>query len=239
MKSLIVISHSGGLDSTTLLYKALNETNSDIILLNFNYGQENVVEMLAQKNIIENLKGSYRKRIIDKITINLNSGMGSVIQDSNLIRESKKVKEKTSLEYYTPFRNLLFCSISSMVGEIASIYNDYQELKVGLGIHQHKTYKNYWDITPKFAEAFDNILKLNDGLKCSLYAPYKGVDKKEIIKDTLKYNVPYELTWTCYSPRIVSEKFLPCTECESCTERLKMGEELGIYDINDYYIEKI
>jgi 7-cyano-7-deazaguanine synthase len=154
------------------------------------------------------------------------------------LRDSGGVQDKTELEFYTPSRNLLFSVMAAMIGEIAAMANDLKEVRVGLGVHKHETYKNYWDITPAFVKKLYELLELNDCVEISMYAPYKDFTKKEIIQDAIRLGLPYELTWTCYNP-VVKETingviYKPCLECEACHERQKSGEEVGVTDINDY-----
>jgi 7-cyano-7-deazaguanine synthase len=238
MKTLCVVSMSGGLDSTTLAFKALSEGYT-ILPVNINYGQKNIVEMTAFKNIINYLQTQplYKKNILEPIVLDMDSFMKPVLSSWQEMRDSGQMKEKTNLEFYTPSRNLLFSSLATVIGEIIALGLDYNKIKIGLGIHKHTMYdRDYWDIKPQFAKTFDALLALNDCADIELYAPYANKFKKDIIEDAYKMNVPWELTWTCYDPIIENNIAKPCQKCEACIERQKAGDEGGIPSINEYFI---
>jgi 7-cyano-7-deazaguanine synthase len=238
---------SGGLDSTTLAFKALSE-GFDILPVNINYGQKNIVELKAFQNIMDYLKNQplYKNSVLDPIILDAESFLKPVISNWQKQRDTGKIKENTQMEFYTPSRNLLFTAIASMVGEIIAL-NKYTNIKVGIGIHKHKTYdRNYWDITPQFAKTFDALLALNDCAEIEIFAPYVNKFKSEIVKDVLKMNVPWKLTWTCYDPIITKLKDIepdssskhfkatPCLKCEACKERQESGRVNDFLNINNY-----
>lgn len=208
-KKLVVVSHSGGLDSTTLLYKCMIE-GYDVLPVSFRYGQKNDIEELAQKSIIEKLNNTAKKEVygnvLKTLEIDLTSSFSNVTKIFNDIRDSGEIEESTDLEYYMPFRNMNFISMCSMIGEIISIKNNYDEVMIAVGVHKHsdESYlKDYWDITKNFVDRMNDVLLLNDNkfTKFSIYAPYKDSFKSKIIEDASIYGVPYELTWTCYNPQ--------------------------------------
>ena len=71
MKKIVIVSHSGGLDSSVLISKAIS-LGYDVQPINFNYGQKNLVEITSQKRVVERFKEMYGDRIKD--TINIDSG---------------------------------------------------------------------------------------------------------------------------------------------------------------------
>jgi 7-cyano-7-deazaguanine synthase in queuosine biosynthesis len=162
-------------------------------------------------------------------------------------RDTGIIGDKTNLEYYMPFRNLTFASICGMIGELMALYEEYDEVLIGLGVHLHSEgnySKNYWDITPEFVNKLNAVMELNDSLTFGVFAPYKDGFKDQIVKDAKTLDVPYQLTWTCYNPKKEVTEFLdnnievtatPCLECESCKERESMGS-LVLADVNEYSI---
>jgi len=240
MKSLAVISSSGGLDSTTLIYKALNETDWDIILVSFNYGQVNEVELKAQENIFNILKESeFSNRILDRVTLTI-----PMFNDIGIV--NMQGVDNADHEYYTPSRNLLFGTTVASFGEAIATKYGYNKVFIGMGLHKHteEAYGNeeisqYWDITPEFAKRLQNVFDLNDQKDIKIYAPYINSYKKDIIEDVVKYQVPYKNTWTCYEPQLSLDNgrdiYTPCLKCEACVEREINAKEI-IEDINDYKI---
>jgi 7-cyano-7-deazaguanine synthase len=213
--------------------------------INFNYGQKNIVELEAQKAIIEEYSKRHGDRILKPLNLDLNTFMTEPINHFKDLRDNGKIGDTTELEYYMPFRNMVFTSICAMVGELISMnLEDIDELAIGIGVHKHSgdVYaKDYWDITPTFVEKIRAVLELNDALKVTCYAPYADGFKDDIITDAIELDVPYLNTWTCYDPVISEYSDLyvahPCRKCESCIERDLQGQKAGVDDINDYHIE--
>ena len=243
---LLICSHSGGLDSSTLIAKAIAEGYT-VQPVSFTYGQKNEIEKIAQFNVWSEYKERYRDRIRECIHLDIGYMLGSFKDQYQKIRDNGLVHEKTELEFYTPFRNLVFSSVCAMIGEIQALNEDFKEIGIAIGVHKHsnKSYKkDYWDITPEFVKRLNSIFELNDGLCVSVYAPYVDEFKEAIIRDALDLDVPYHLTWSCYSPEVteneidgtIYEEHRPCLKCEACLERESQGLEHEVYDINDYII---
>ena len=240
---LCVISMSGGLDSTTLCYKAI-EDGYTVLPINIKYGQKNAVEKYAFENIKEELQRDFPAQFMNPITLDLESMLETSLKLYQEIRDSNQVKNSTDMEFYTPSRNLVFSTLAAMVGEIATIASNGTEFRVGLGIHKHSQYdRDYWDITPEFINRLNHLFELNDCVDVEMYAPYKDTLKSEIVKDALRLGVPYKATWTCYQPiktehreKQAYDEYKPCLRCEACLERETAGVSAGITDINDYSI---
>jgi 7-cyano-7-deazaguanine synthase len=244
-KNIAIISSSGGLDSTTLIYKVLNETDWDIVLVSFDYGQVNEVELMAQKNIYEFLKKSnFSKRILLRTELSI-----PVFKEVGLVNMQSITD--ADHDYYTPSRNLLFSTTVASFGEAIATKYGYDVVLLGMGLHKHteEAYggkgrgevSQYWDITPEFAKRLQNVFDLNDQKRIEIYAPYVNSYKKNIIEDVVKYKVPYKETWTCYEPQKVEDNgrdiYSPCLKCEACMER-EINAKGIIEDINDYQIIK-
>ncbi len=231
------ISMSGGLDSTTLAYKAIEEGYT-ILPININYGQKNVIERQAFKNIIKEIKSKFPNDILDTVDIDLTLVMNSSLKLYQQLRDTHEVENKTDLEFYTPSRNLLFSTLAATIGEIAAISIGVDEVKIGLGVHKHTQYdRDYWDITPEFVNRLNHLFELNDCMKVEMYAPYTNQTKDAIVRDAIRLGVKTELTWTCYDPILVNDVYLPCHVCEACVERQAAGDKIGKKDINDYEIK--
>ena len=199
--------------------------------------------MTAMQNLVKIYQEEYPDQMKEPFVIHLSEIMGSVLNAYARLRDEGYYAEKGE-EFYTPSRNLVFSTLTTMIGEIFTASGKYDELYVGLGIHKH-THKeeggayerDYWDITPEFADRLQHLLELNDNVKINIYAPYKDKYKKDIVEDVFRLNVPWDRTWTCYNPVQVGAKlFEPCRECEACIERQLAGNAAGVPEINDYAI---
>ena len=133
MTKLCIVSHSGGLDSSTLMAKALAE-GMVVQPITFNYGQTNIIEGMAQEKVWAIYKERYKDNIRQTIELDIGELLGSIKSQYQSIRDSGKVEDKTELEFYTPFRNLVFSSLAAMVGEIVCFTEDIDELYVGIGV---------------------------------------------------------------------------------------------------------
>jgi len=239
IKKLCVISMSGGLDSTTLAMKAL-EDGYTVLPINIRYGQKNEVELRAFSEIFHFFRRNFNDQILDPVHLDLQEMAKQSLELYKKTRDSLKVKQTTGHEFYTPSRNLVFTTLAAMIGEIVAIASDLNEVKIGLGIHAHTDIysRDYWDITPKFVEKLNEVFALNDSIDIKIYAPYANVLKSEIVSEAIRLGIPYEKTWTCYSPikteMIGGTRYKPCLTCEACRERQKAGEEAGINNINYY-----
>ena len=241
-KELVVISHSGGLDSSTLFLKALNEGHT-VLPITYKYGQANFIENYAQVLVTENYKTKFPGQILDTMSIDFTESIGSVVDTFKKNRDNGKMEEHNDLKYYMPSRNLLFMATAAVIGEIIAIDESYDTIHLGLGIHQHSDIyaRDYWDISEEFANRLQLLMQLNDNVKVDIYAPYKNFMKSKIVSDAIEMDVPLQLTWTCYEPRIVSSAhnntYIPCQECEACQERQTQADNVQTgLDINNYHI---
>lgn len=243
-RKLCIISHSGGLDSSTLIAKAIAE-GYIVKPINFIYGQKNIVETIAQQNVYDKFREMYQERLLEPLNLDFNTFMKPYLDTFKDLRDSGTIDESTELEYYMPYRNMVFTSICSMIGELLCLTNkDIDELAIGIGVHKHSDMaykKDYWDITPEFVEKINAVVSLNDSLKVKIFAPYADKFKEDIIKDAIDLDVPYHLTWTCYNPKyenLINEiiTVTPCRVCEACLERELQGQKAGVDDINEYEI---
>jgi len=239
-KKLLVLSMSGGLDSSVLCARALAEGYT-VLPITYAYGQKNHVESIAQSNIWNSLKIEYNETLLDTLSIDFTSLIGGAIQTFQKNRDNGKAEESNEMKYYFPSRNLLFMTVAAVIGETISIDESIDSISLGLGIHKHSDIyaKDYYDISPEFADKLGELLSLNKDININIYAPYKGYFKSEIIKDMIKYNINYELTWSCYSPEYISPLVVrPCDECEACLERSSQARESNLkLSINNYELQ--
>lgn len=234
---LAVVSHSGGLDSTTLMGYML-ENGYVVQPINLNYGQENVVEMKAQDNVVNYFQDRYGKdRVYDTIKLDLTPIVNPIQEIINNFRKNgfnNKELDSANLKHYFPNRNLLFSSIAGVFAETLAYFNGLKETAICIGIHKHTTYKPYWDITSDFANAVQNVVNLNDAMKINVATPFVEWTKSDIVNYMLEKNIPYEFTWTCYEPQIDVDYYVPCKVCQACVERENAGIENNINNINKY-----
>lgn len=201
----VVISLSGGMDSTTLLAYFKNK-NYQIKCINFQYGSKhNLKELESISNIIKYYNISYSIIDLNSIFTNIQSAL---LISGDCIPEGHYEASNMS-QTVVPGRNAIMTTISAAYAES----NDFNYVMLG----QHKgDHEIYLDCRKEFVESINNTIQLSTGGKVSILSPFIEKSKAEICKIGLDLKVPYELTTTCYNGR----KFA-CGKCASCVERIE------------------
>ncbi len=222
MSQKAVVMISGGVDSSTLCYKAVRE-GYNVRALTFIYGQRHEKEIHYAATICARL--GLETRVVD-----LRSATGlfgsSALTDRNV--EVPRVPP-TAGNYETlsatvvPNRNAVFLSLA--VAYSQSIGCDI----VFYGAH-HSDRGVYPDCRQEFVSAFEKAERLaTDNPKLSLIAPFVNMDKSQIIKLGSRLGVPFQDTWSCYVGLDVH-----CGTCSSCRERKRAFTEAGVIDPTEY-----
>ena len=246
MNKKIVISFSGGMDSSVLLAMAADRGYSDIHLLSFDYGQRHKRELDCIKLQTGYLKKKYEDgNLINITTKTLDvSYIKSIANKSSLTNtdiDNPKIKEMAGDAQpvsYVPFRNTMFLSI-------ACAYAETNECDtVWYGAAQADSLAGYWDSSIEYINSINNLISLNRKTKIKVEAPLIDMSKKNIVLEGIRLKVPFEHTWTCYSNR---EDGLADADTPSSSLRLRGFIEAGYIDpiqyvqqekINKIYNEK-
>lgn len=210
MEKRAIILFSSGLDSTTVLYYAMSKGYKCSCLI-FDYGQKHKKEIFSAVKIADSAKAEYS---VIKISLPWSN---DALTSKNKEVPVHKHLTKTVPSTYVPGRNTLFLSYALSFAQSINVR------AIFIGVNS-VDFSNYPDCTPKFIEAYNNVLKILK-TKIVIHAPLLNLNKAQIIKLGTKLNVPYKDTWTCYNG---CEK--PCMECDSCKLRAKGFKEAGIND---------
>jgi len=222
MRKCGVLILSGGIDSTTLCYKFVNE---DWVIrpLIFNYGQKHRKEIEYAKRTCLRLSLDYK--IIDL------SGMKELLSGSALTDLSIDIPEvsETTKKFDTlettivPNRNSIFLSIA--IGYAVS--QDFDNVLFGA---HHSDRGVYPDCRSEFIESFQASERLaTDNSSLRVIAPFVEMTKGKIVSIGSEMSVPFEETWSCYAGRDIH-----CGKCSSCIERKKAFSEAGVEDPTIY-----
>ena len=216
MAKHVVVSLSGGMDSSTLLLKALTEFDT-VTAMSFDYGQKHRVELERAQQLVDYLdrsckegkcyngcKINYRVIKLDGLVDLLNSALvtgGAEVPEGHYAEENMKAT-------VVPNRNKIFSSISQAVA--LSIANETQEeTSIALGIHagDHAIYP---DCRQEFRDADDTAFRVGnwDADRVSYWTPYLEGDKFTILEDGLElceklgidFDEVYKRTNTSYKP---------------------------------------
>ena len=114
--SNVVVSLSGGMDSSTLLLRAIKEYNGNVTALSFDYGQKHRVELERAQSLIDYLNTSgynikYRQIQLNGLVDLLNSALvegGDDVPEGHYEEDNMKAT-------VVPNRNKIFASITQAV----------------------------------------------------------------------------------------------------------------------------
>ncbi len=212
----VVVSLSGGMDSSTLLLKALNEYET-VTALSFDYGQKHRVELEKAQSLVDYLNDKcsdeecYGGCRIKYQVIKLD-GLVSLL-DSALVEGGDEVPEghyeqDNMKATVVPNRNKIFASITQAVA--LSVANKTEErTDIALGIHagDHAIYP---DCRQEFRDADDAAFREGNwgADMVSYWTPYLEGDKFTILQDGeilceklgIDFNEVYSRTNTSYKP---------------------------------------
>jgi 7-cyano-7-deazaguanine synthase len=217
-KKHVVISLSGGMDSSTLLLRCLKEYDT-CTAISFDYGQKHRVELERAQSLVDYVNNSYDvegPRTIFPYNINYRviklDGLVDLL-DSALVTGGDEVPEGHYAEdnmkaTVVPNRNKIFASITQAVA--LSVANKTGEnCDIALGIHagDHAIYP---DCRQEFRDADDAAFRMGnwEADKVGYFTPYLEGDKFTILQDGevlceelgLDFDEVYKRTNTSYKP---------------------------------------
>ena len=244
-----VVSLSGGMDSSTLLLRALKEYDT-VTGISFDYGQKHRVELERAQSLIDYLATKGHKVNYRQIQLN---GLVDLL-DSALVEGGDDVPEghyeqDNMKETVVPNRNKMFASITQAVA--LSVANRTEETcDIALGIHagDHAVYP---DCRQEFRDADDKAFREGnwDADRVGYFTPYLEGDKFTILQDGevlcdelgLKFDEVYKRTNTSYKP--IKHYYRPETNAykwysdyksASSVERIEAFIKLGRPDPVEY-----
>jgi 7-cyano-7-deazaguanine synthase len=204
----VVVSLSGGMDSSTLLLKALNEYET-VTALSFDYGQKHRVELERAQSLVNYLNDKGHKVTYKQIQLN---GLADLL-NSALVEGGDEVPEGHYAEdnmkaTVVPNRNKIFASITQAVAlSIATTKKESTDIALGIHAGDHSIYP---DCRQEFRDADDHAFRVGnwDSELVGYWTPYLEGDKFTILQDGevlckklgLDFNEVYRRTNTSYKP---------------------------------------
>ncbi len=214
-KSIILL--SGGLDSAVSLAKSIKKYNIDLAIT-FDYGQKAKKEEINSSAKICRYYGIKHKIIklnllkeISNSSLTTNKPIPEIRKEELDIKE---ITQNTAKAVWVPNRNGLFINIAASFAEALG----YTHIIIGANKEEGKTFK---DNSKEFISAVNKSLKNSTNKNIQVKAPLIKYDKSEIIKEGIKYKIPFKYIYSCYGS---GNKH--CGKCESCL-RLKRALELS------------
>ena len=197
MKNRIVITLSGGMDSSVLLYKAAKEYET-VHTVTFDYGQRHDKELEAAQTQLNNAKKDYpgvtfTNKVLDVKYIKDIADTSSLTNDNIDTPDVKDIMGEAQPKSYVPFRNLMFLSI------LLSYAEKLKAEEVWYGAAEADSLAGYWDGSVQFVDKMNQICLLNREIDVRVRAPLLKMSKKEIILNGVELGVNFADTYTCYS----------------------------------------
>jgi 7-cyano-7-deazaguanine synthase len=217
MSKHVVISLSGGMDSSTLLLRCLKEYDT-VTAISFDYGQKHKVELERAQSLVNYInetcptdencfngcKVNYRQIQLNGLIDLLDSALvtgGDDVPEGHYAEDNMKAT-------VVPNRNKIFASITQAVA-LSVAQKTGETCDIALGIHagDHAIYP---DCRQEFRDADDAAFRIGNwgAEKVGYFTPYLEGDKFTILQDGevlceelgLNFDEVYKRTNTSYKP---------------------------------------
>ena len=224
-KDSVVVSLSGGMDSSTLLLRCLKEYKN-VTAISFDYGQKHRVELERAQSLVNYINESptrifhhdrapggfeeiyplvqYQVIKLDGLSQLLNSALvtgGTEVPEGHYAEENMKAT-------VVPNRNKIFASIVQAVAlSIATQRNETCDIALGIHAGDHAIYP---DCRQEFRDADDKAFRIGnwESERVGYFTPYLQGNKYTILKDgeelckdlRLNFDEVYSRTNTSYKP---------------------------------------
>ena len=216
-----VVIHSGGLDSTVLLWEML-AAGDEVLPLSFDYGQRHACELEAAQEVRALAAATYGAHLHPARTVPLPladlfagsgcSQLGDVeVPEGHYADESMRVT-------VVPNRNMIMPAIAAGY----AIAHGAQRLAYAAHAGDHTVYP---DCRPIFVSTMARAFALCDWKGVDLHAPYIQQSKADIVGRGIALGAPMAATWSCYKGGL-----LHCGKCGTCVER---REAFALAEVKD------
>jgi len=198
VKAIVLL--SGGLDSTTTLYYAIDKKYECHALI-IDYGQRHRREMQSAIAVARHAKLPFKT-----LRINFPWKGSSLLDRKMKIPAGRKFTGIPST--YVPARNIIFLSFALSYAEAIGA------VAIFIGANAID-FSGYPDCRPEFYQAFQKVIETGTKKRrIKVQTPLLNLTKAQIIKLGTKLGAPLELTWSCYAGGAK-----PCGICDACRLR--------------------
>lgn len=231
---------SGGIDSTTCLYKAFKDFEGSVEAVSINYGQRHKREL------------TFAKRSCDCLGINHTIlDVGDLLSGKEVLLSAASIGEMEMVhkDYseikgvspsYVPFRNGLLLSaitahaqkyVNSQVGYDNERLSDAKDLvTIYYGAHAEDAANwAYPDCTPEFNGSMANAIYTGSYNTIRLATPLQWLEKWQIVRLGESLGVNWVDTWSCYDNGEIH-----CGKCPTCLARKEAFGKAGVFDPTEY-----
>jgi 7-cyano-7-deazaguanine synthase len=216
MRKKAVCIMSGGMDSTLSAYM-MKDAGYEIIAVHFNYAQNTEDKELECFHNIATALNVAQKYVLD---LDFFQQLGaSALTDKSIEVPTSGVEEGVPVTY-VPFRNGIFLSMAAAIAE-----KEGAEV-ISIGVVEEDS-SGYPDCRENYIQAMQKAINLGtkEETNITIAMPLVHLKKSEIVQESLKHQVPLELTWSCYK-----NEQKACGVCDSCRLRLNGFAQAGVKD---------
>jgi 7-cyano-7-deazaguanine synthase len=238
-KKHVVVSLSGGMDSSTLLLRCLKEYDT-VTAISFDYGQKHRVELERAQSLIDYLCNNdigiantlrYRQIQLNGLVDLLDSALvtgGEDVPEGHYAEDNMKAT-------VVPNRNKIFASITQAVAlSVANRTGETCDIAMGIHAGDHAIYP---DCRQEFRDADDAAFRIGnwEAERVGYFTPYLLGDKFTILQDGevlcdelgVSFDEVYKRTNTSYKPIFI--EYAPASSRVEETLRTKFGEWYSDY----------
>ena len=213
-RALVVL--SGGQDSTTCLYWAIDRYGKDAVTtITFDYGQRHRIELDCAKKIADMVGVPNTCLPIDTF-----AAMGGTSLTDDIAVTDDPVNEGELPNTFVPGRNLIFLTYAAAF----AYQRDINHLVTGVA---QTDYSGYPDCRDETIGSLQESLRLGMESSVEIHTPLMHLSKKETVQlaDRLGALDAMAFTHTCYNGERP-----PCGHCPACILRAKGFSEAEIED---------
>lgn len=218
MTKKAVVLHSGGLDSTVLLYY-MQTLYQEVLPISISYGQRHIRELQAAIEVWSSCE--VKGEMVDLRSLQTIL-KGSSQTDGDIDVPEGHYAEDNMRVTVVPNRNMILISV-------ATAYAISSQAEVVAYAAHAGDHAQYPDCREVFIAALENTIRLCDYNPPVLYAPFAGRTKADIVKLGSELRVPFDLTWSCYKG---GEGH--CGRCGTCVERAEAFHLAKVFDPTKY-----
>lgn len=215
-KALVVL--SGGQDSTTCLYWALERFGHDrVAAVTFDYGQRHRIELDCARKIAALAGVAQTVLPIDTF----GAIGGNALTDTTIAPQKADSTPADALpNTFVPGRNLIFLTFAAALAYTRGFTH------IVTGVAQ-TDYSGYPDCRENTLKALELAIRLGMDAPLTLLAPLMDLSKAETVQLAQRVGAMEALAWshTCYNGAVP-----PCGVCDSCKLRARGFAEAGVAD---------
>ena len=235
MQKIAVLSFSGGMDSSSLLFQILTEGYDKVYCYSFDYGQRHSIEIEKSQELVKALNDQGFDVNYQLINVR------DVFSDSQSAIGANKAEEVPENEYnqenlkvtVVENRNVIFSAI--IYGKALALSKKYNaDVDILMGVHGNDN-AVYMDCRPESVNMAKELYRISNygSERIEYRAPFVDVTKSQVLKAGLEALAKlglssdmYSHTSSCYNP----QEGKACGKCATCLDRLKAFKEAGLQD---------